>query len=112
MGKHAELRDQLTEQLKTVRERLERIEKDRRREANALSPDFEEQATIRENDEVLDRLDEQLTEQSQALAEAIARIDDGSYGICRTCQSEIAPARLEALPRAAECIECASKRTA
>ncbi|WP_029253995.1 TraR/DksA family transcriptional regulator [Paraoerskovia marina] len=38
---------------------------------------------------------------------AIARLDDGTYGICEACGREIAPARLEARPTARSCIACA-----
>ncbi len=41
---------------------------------------------------------------------AIARIDEGKYGICEGCGSPISPARLEAMPAARFCIDCASKR--
>lgn len=37
---------------------------------------------------------------------ALARLDDGTFGRCLRCGREIAPARLEALPWAAHCIEC------
>jgi DnaK suppressor protein len=37
---------------------------------------------------------------------AIARLDDGTFGRCARCGRDIAPARLEALPWAAHCIEC------
>jgi RNA polymerase-binding transcription factor len=37
---------------------------------------------------------------------AIARIDDGSYGLCLQCEEEIAPKRLKAIPWAELCIEC------
>ncbi len=37
---------------------------------------------------------------------AIRRLDAGSYGFCAICDQPIAPARLRALPEAAECIEC------
>ena len=39
---------------------------------------------------------------------ALDRLADGSYGICITCEGDIAPARLEAMPEAAQCIACAS----
>jgi len=112
MGQHAKLREKLKQELATVQERLDRVESDRRRERNELSADFEEQATVRENDEVLDHLHDQLMSQSQKLAEAIQQIDQGKYGICQTCGEAIGSARLEALPHATECIDCASKRTA
>jgi DnaK suppressor protein len=41
-----------------------------------------------------------------AVDEAIARLDDGSYGTCVRCGRPIASERLEALPWAAHCIEC------
>ncbi len=53
----------------------------------------------------------------QRLAEAtIARIDDalerlqsGSYGVCVECDTQIPSQRLEALPYAERCIECAER---
>lgn len=38
---------------------------------------------------------------------ALARLDDGTYGLCVGCKGEIAPARLEARPATAYCIGCA-----
>ncbi|EKD38754.1 MAG: hypothetical protein ACD_75C00621G0006, partial [uncultured bacterium] len=38
--------------------------------------------------------------------EAIARIDDGSYGICEDCGEEIGLKRLEARPVTTLCIDC------
>jgi DnaK suppressor protein len=37
---------------------------------------------------------------------ALARLDEGTFGQCIRCGSQIAPARLEALPWAAHCIDC------
>lgn len=41
---------------------------------------------------------------------ALERIEDGSYGFCESCGSEIPIARLEVLPYATMCVTCASKR--
>jgi DnaK suppressor protein len=38
--------------------------------------------------------------------EALARIDDGSYGFCEKCGVEIGIRRLEARPTATLCIDC------
>ncbi|MEM7048456.1 MAG: TraR/DksA family transcriptional regulator [Acidobacteriota bacterium] len=38
--------------------------------------------------------------------EAIARMDEGTYGSCLHCQREIGSARLEAVPWAKLCIDC------
>jgi DnaK suppressor protein len=41
---------------------------------------------------------------------ALAKLDDGSFGVCEGCGEQIPPARLEAKPAARLCMECASKR--
>ena len=40
---------------------------------------------------------------------ALQRIEDGTYGICRTCGVPISDARLEAVPTATQCVECKSQ---
>ena len=40
------------------------------------------------------------------VAEALERIDDGSYGHCVSCDDEINPKRLEAVPWARYCLHC------
>jgi len=42
----------------------------------------------------------------QSIEEALARIDDGSYGICDSCEAEITPGRLEAMPFTRLCVSC------
>ena len=42
----------------------------------------------------------------QAIQEAIERIDDGTYGMCESCESEIAEGRLTALPFTRMCVAC------
>lgn len=45
-----------------------------------------------------------------ALVEAALRaLDDGTYGTCTSCGKPIAPERLEAIPWAPTCIDCARK---
>ena len=44
------------------------------------------------------------------LNEALQRIEEGAFGICRVCGSEIGRARLAAVPIAPQCISCKSKR--
>jgi RNA polymerase-binding transcription factor DksA len=40
---------------------------------------------------------------------ALASLDDGTYGDCKTCGRPIAPERLQAIPWVATCIDCARK---
>jgi len=42
----------------------------------------------------------------QEIEAALARIRDGSYGICNDCGGEIGRARLKADPRATRCLTC------
>jgi DnaK suppressor protein len=47
-----------------------------------------------------------------AIDQALARVADGTYGVCVACGRPIGAARLEARPEAAECIICASRHGA
>jgi DnaK suppressor protein len=42
--------------------------------------------------------------------EAIARIDDGTYGVCESCGRPIGKMRLQAFPRATLCMECKQRQ--
>jgi RNA polymerase-binding transcription factor len=46
----------------------------------------------------------------QAIDDALARIDEGSYGVCESCESDVAEGRLEALPFTRLCISCQAER--
>ena len=46
----------------------------------------------------------------QAIEEALRRIDDGTYGVCRDCGEPIASARLNAIPWTRVCITCKEKQ--
>ena len=46
----------------------------------------------------------------QAIEEALRRIDEGTYGVCRDCGEPIASARLEAIPWTRVCIACKQKQ--
>ena len=51
--------------------------------------------------------DEDILDQTEA---AIQRIEDGSYGRCKECGEKIPKTRLDAIPYAAECVQCASQQ--
>ena len=50
---------------------------------------------------------DQLMHQIAAVDAALARVADGTYGICEVCGRPIAEERLEAIPWAATCVACA-----
>ena len=47
--------------------------------------------------------------QRQQIREALKRIEDGTYGVCTDCGTQISEARLSVRPEAARCVECQAK---
>ncbi len=95
----------LLEKQAKLQQRLDAIKKDLQQEH---SKDWEEQAQERENDEVLEALAAEVSEELKQIAIALNKIDSGDYGICSGCGEDIAKERLEVLPDADLCINCAN----
>ncbi len=55
-------------------------------------------------------LEEDAARQLRDVQDALARIEDGSYGTCAVCGREIDEARLEAVPWTTLCIDDARKQ--
>lgn len=47
-----------------------------------------------------------LEDKQYSLSEALASLDDGTYGTCENCGKQIGQERLEALPYATLCLQC------
>jgi DnaK suppressor protein len=90
-----------------LEDRLQRIERDRRRMTQPLPQDFADQGIVRENDEVLDRLAETTASELAQVTRALVRFDAGLYGQCERCGARIASSRLDARPEATFCRDCA-----
>lgn len=105
MTKHDATAHLLREKLNELVRRTDKVESSMRRARNS---DSEERAQEMENDEVLDHLDQAGLDEIEQIRSALARIDAGTYGSCRSCGEEIATGRLDALPYATTCIDCAS----
>ena len=71
------------------------------------SADFTEQTTESENDEVLDEIHREAKAELQLIKAALTRLDNGHYGKCSECDSDIHAERLAALPYTTLCINCA-----
>jgi DnaK suppressor protein len=89
-----------------LEERAARIKADL---SEPLSADFEEQAVEAEDEESLQAQEMHVMHKVAAVRAAIARVDEGRYGICLTCGGKIAAARLAVMPEATQCIECAKQ---
>jgi DnaK suppressor protein len=57
-------------------------------------------------------LDDRETVELQAIAAALQRIQDGSYGVCADCGADIPGERLAAAPAALRCIACQTRTEA
>ncbi len=53
---------------------------------------------------------ERAEDRLHLIDEALARVDNGSYGICAECGDDIPIERLRALPFAVFCVDCQEKR--
>jgi RNA polymerase-binding protein DksA len=100
----AALKARLEAQLNELEERQSRIAEDL---AEPLNADSSEQAIEMEDDASLEGQGALVAKEIASAKRALARIEDGTYGECVRCGGDIAPARLEARPEAALCIDCA-----
>lgn len=104
MPNTAAAKTRLEAQLTELESRAARIAEDL---AEPLNPDSSEQAVEMEDDDTLRGEGALVAKEIASVKRALARIEDGTYGECVRCGEEIAPARLEARPEAALCIDCA-----
>lgn len=73
------------------------------------SPDWEDLATEREDDEVLESLGQSGEAEVRQIRAALTRLDDGTFGLCQSCGGPVGVARLVAVPHTALCAACAGK---
>ena len=102
---HNTLKETLEKKQQELSTRLESVRKDLHQ---GHSADFAEQATERENEDVLRGIESETEHELKQIAIALQRIADGNYGACVECGQPIGEQRLAALPEANTCIECAS----
>ena len=100
----AQRRRELEERLKALDTRLHEIEEEL---DSHQSKDWEELATEREGDEVLERLGVSGQEEIARIRAALKRMDEGEYGTCMKCGATISEARLDLLPWTPFCKSCA-----
>lgn len=69
-------------------------------------PDIGDQASAEANQNFTLRLREREQKLLKKISDAIARISDGSFGICEACGEKISAKRLKARPVTTLCIDC------
>ncbi len=100
----ATARSRLQSALTELEDRLTHIARDL---SDTPDRDWDEQAIEIEDDEALERQAALVEKEITSVQRALKRIADGTYGECVRCGGKVAPARLEARPEAALCIDCA-----
>lgn len=69
-------------------------------------PESEERGQTETMIRLLDRLDERMKREIEAIDHALMKIETGSYGRCERCGKDIPDARLQAVPWTATCLAC------
>ena len=96
---------QLRESLSNLDVKLHEIEDELDR---PMPNDFEDRASEREEDEVLEGLGNAGLQKQRMIKAALGRIRDDSYGYCVQCGGEISQERLDVLPYTPKCKNCAT----
>jgi DnaK suppressor protein len=111
MDSDEEIKQRLLDLRMHTVERLHALDADVHHKKEPVEKDFAEQATQRENDDVLHSLDEEAKQTLIRIDNALQRLQAGDYGICIRCGVEIPQPRLKVMPYAELCIACAEKAT-
>lgn len=104
--------EETRERLNAILGQLSRRNAAVEREEGPARDSLAEEAVAREYDAVLNALGKEGRDQIDLVGRALEHLDDGDYGNCEDCKQKIAVARLEALPYAITCVDCARKREA
>ena len=106
MNSYEDMKIKLEVKRDELEERLGRIRISKRKEHDK---DFSEQASERENDEVVDILGENIMKELEQIENSLKRMENNEYNIYASCKGIIKDERLFALPYTSLCIECAGK---
>jgi DnaK suppressor protein len=93
------MQQQLTQRIFNAEETMHAMDADR---------DIERTDRVQEEaaEVALTALDEQGRREIAEISVALARIDEGTYGVCEVCGEDIGMARLTAMPMACRCVPC------
>jgi RNA polymerase-binding transcription factor DksA len=107
ISNYAAAQERLLHRRSELQQRKQRVEHDLARADQPLEQDFAEQAVQLQNDEALNAIAASAQEELSAIDFALQRIASGQYGRCTICNGLIEAERLQAVPYAESCRECA-----
>jgi DnaK suppressor protein len=100
-------KDQLIEGIQHISDNTLKIsQKDAAGDISGYSYHMADQATDTFDREFSLGLASNEREMVHELDEALNRMEEGTYGVCESCKSSIAKARLKAVPYARLCVKC------
>jgi DnaK suppressor protein len=89
-----------------LRDRLERVQADLRRERQPLTGAWADAAIVIENDEVLQAIKASAKGELERIRHALARMNSGVFGLCEHCGDTIEMERVRVVPYATSCSDC------
>jgi len=101
-------RELLNERMKNLLEEAEKTVTGMTNERDTF-PDPTDRANLETDRNFLLRIRDRERKLIGKIKEALARIDDGTFGICEECGDDISEERLKARPVTTLCIECKTK---
>lgn len=101
----------LTERLQTLLSEAEKTVTGMTNEEDTF-PDPTDRASLETDRNFLLRIRDRERKLILKIKQALARIEEGTFGICEECGQEISQERLEARPVTTLCIECKTKAEA
>lgn len=107
MKSHKKFEKKLLDMRADYVKRIAALHKDTHHQEQPVEKDFAEQVVQRENDDVLEALEEDARQMVMKIDNALLRIKAGEYGVCKYCGLEIPEQRLDVVPFAELCIDCA-----
>ena len=112
MSAHDAIRSRLDARLSELLHRDAALQRHLRGKDGRLDADFSDRVAFTEMDEVLEQLDDAARAEIEQIRATMQRIEDGSFGVCVTCGVDIKPARLDIMPHAHQCVDCAEAAAA
>ena len=99
----------LLEMQQQLSQRQQALTADIHHVGSPVSADFEDQAQETENDEVAYSLLASTELELQLVTNALKRLEQNRYGVCTQCGETIGEKRLQAIPYAELCLDCAEQ---
>ncbi|MDQ7815356.1 MAG: hypothetical protein RDU25_06175 [Patescibacteria group bacterium] len=112
--KIAYFKDRLLQELQRLNQQIQDLGEENPNQPGRFNVRYPESGSNSEDDnaaEITEYTDEQsimarAADELKDVEDAIKAVENGNYGVCKYCKSEIDEKRLEARPASSSCIKC------